>query len=211
MAMSSEIVVTGSRVSRGALQEDLGDLKLYRVPEPVTVASNSQKQVALLDQGSVKVNMVYRHYLQAAVPGEPQPAVRVLTTRNVRSDGLGLPLPAGRVVLFGTTRERPILLGEGFVDDKAVGEEVEIEVGRATSISTSAAILKGEPQGDRDLEFTVSNDHDVPVQYEAVIEEGGVKVSSSSKLTRRDGKPVWAVTIPANGTATLRYRVAVQR
>ena len=36
-----------------AEREDLGDLKLYRIPIPVTVASNSQKQVALLEQPTV--------------------------------------------------------------------------------------------------------------------------------------------------------------
>ena len=56
-----DIVVTGQRVRREMLEsttaitvidtaklEDLGDLKLYRVPFPVTVAANGQKQVALL-------------------------------------------------------------------------------------------------------------------------------------------------------------------
>ena len=55
-----DIIVTGSRHPRArsctrrsaavmiAQQEELGDLKLYRIPEPVTVAAHAQKQVALL-------------------------------------------------------------------------------------------------------------------------------------------------------------------
>ena len=43
-----------------AQQEELGDLKLYRIPEPVTVAARSQKQVALLQRPGVQVRTLYR-------------------------------------------------------------------------------------------------------------------------------------------------------
>ena len=51
------IMVTGSRMSKAAViarEEDLADLKLYRVPEPVTVEAQSQKQIAFLDTDGVK-------------------------------------------------------------------------------------------------------------------------------------------------------------
>ena len=31
--------------------------------------------------------------------------------------------------------------------------------------------------------------------------------SPRSRLRRRNGRPLWSVTVPANGTATLRYRL----
>ena len=39
------------------------------------------------------------------------------------------------------------------------------------------------------------------------IGNDGVRVTSRTRLGRRDGVPLWAVTVPANGSATLRYRV----
>ncbi len=47
-----EVSVTGARVS----QEQLGDLKLYRVPERTTVASHQSKQVRLLDRTAIPVH-----------------------------------------------------------------------------------------------------------------------------------------------------------
>ena len=47
-----DIVVTGSR-ARQATQEELGDLKLYRIQDRVTVASKAQKQVAMLTRAAV--------------------------------------------------------------------------------------------------------------------------------------------------------------
>ena len=61
------IVVTAMR----ARQENLGDLKLYRIPEPVTVAANSQKQVAFLEQPAVRVQLVYRNRIESGDSRDP--------------------------------------------------------------------------------------------------------------------------------------------
>ena len=202
-----EIVVTGTRVSRKALQEELGDLKLYRIPDPVTVASNSQKQVAMLDQPQVKVEMVYRVRISAGDPPPMSGVSRILVTRNRKAEGLGLPLPAGRVVLFGAGRERPLLLGEGYVDDKAVGEDVEIEIGSATGIVAAAKVSEGHSDKERIVDLTVTNDRAQPVRFETEFEGAEEKFRPSTKLARRDGRPLWSVLVPANGSRTLRYRI----
>jgi hypothetical protein len=206
VAMSSEIVVTGSRITRKALQEELGDLKLYRIPDPVTVAANSQKQVAMLEKENVAVEVRYRQRFYAGNPTEASPPVRLLVTRNRASEGLGLPLPAGRLVLFGAGAQRPILLGEGFVDDKAVGEEVEIEIGAPTGILSRTVVPEAGEKGE--FELVVTNDRQVPAIFEAEFEEGEDRIVTREKLSRREGRPLWRVTVPANGTAKLRYRVA---
>ncbi|HST36012.1 MAG TPA: hypothetical protein VLK25_05220, partial [Allosphingosinicella sp.] len=117
-----------------ARQEELGDLKLYRIPEPVTVAARSQKQVAFLVQPGVLIRFAYRHRLDADAVGQVEPPLRLLRTRNRREDGLGLPLPAGTVQLFAEGAGRPILLGEGALGDYAVNEDVEIELGGAIAV-----------------------------------------------------------------------------
>jgi hypothetical protein len=221
-----EIVVTGSRLMMDvpppvmetpmpppppapaimAQQEELGDLKLYRIPERVTVAARSQKQVALLARQGVKVETIYRLDAYAPNPGGLT-VIRMLRTRNTAAAGLGLPLPAGRVVLFGTGRARPLLLGRGSVEDNAVGEDLEIPVGTATSVAAQAVMLFPDGEGGGDWELTVSNAQPVPVTFEAQLAEGGMKLISETALGRRDGRPLWAVTIPANGRAILRYRI----
>ncbi|HEX8381254.1 MAG TPA: hypothetical protein VF619_11985 [Allosphingosinicella sp.] len=190
-----------------AEQEELGDLKLYRIPEPVTVAARSQKQVALLSRQGIAVETIYRVDGYIRNLGS-QIVTRVLTTRNTRQDGLGLPLPAGRLVLFGTGQARPILLGRGFVDDRAVGEAVEIPVGSAASVAAQAVRLSPESGGEEEWELTVSNAQPAPIRFEALLMGGELKVTSATALGNRDGRPLWSVTVPANARASLRYRVA---
>ena len=190
-----------------ARQEDLGDLKLYRIPEPVTVAARSQKQVAFLEQPGVQVRLIYRQRLDPSDTLEPIAATRVLATRNRTAEGLGLPLPAGSVQLFTAAGGRPILIGEGTIDDLAIGEDVEIEIGEAPGVMSRITETRiGDDWSDYLL--SVTNDQAVPVRYEAEFEiEEGQHFRARGRLPRRDGRPLWVVTVPANGSATLRYRV----
>ena len=196
-----DIVVTGSRMAMKAALEVLGDVKLYRLPEPVTVAANSQKQVALFEKPGVKVDLVYRQRVPAG-GDHVSSARRTLVTRNRSEEGLGLPLPGGGLALFAMRDGRPLLIGESTVGDRAVGEDVEIELGETPGVRAVQRQLD-----KRRVELVVTNDSVRPIRYEAEFMTDGVRLKADSRLGRRDGRPLWAVTVPANGRAMLRYTV----
>src|ERR1700733_287041 len=60
-AMRDMVAVTAQKVQ----QEQLGDLKLYRVPERTTLASRQSKQVRLMDQLAIPVTTLYEANLSA--------------------------------------------------------------------------------------------------------------------------------------------------
>jgi hypothetical protein len=218
------IVVTGSRIRQQNLTsvspvtavmstqgEDLGDLKLYRIPEPVTVAANSQKQVALMTRPNVRMDLVYRDYFQPARRGEDdeaesRPASLVLVSRNRTEEGLGLPLPAGSFLLYGERAGRPFMLGEGALGDRAVGDKVEVELAGTPGVTTLVEKVR-ETEAWVEYRLTVTSDRPDPIHFETQFRDVGNEFRPDTRLPRRDGMPLWAVTVPANGTATLRYRI----
>lgn len=205
----SSIVVTGSMIAR---REELGDLKLYRIPEPVTVAANSQKQVAMIEQHDVRVGFLYRQQIDAqSDDDEPQATRRLLVTRNRTAEGLGLPLPGGRVVAFANAGARPILLGEGWIDDRAVGEDVEIPMGESSGVTTRTERLSrasDEANRPEEYQLVVANHQPAPVRFEASFSVDEERVfAPRRRLARRAGRPLWTVMVPANGTVVLRYRL----
>lgn len=204
MEAADAFVVTGARVMK-AQQEELGDLKLYRLPEPVTVAANSQKQVAMLEKPAVRIRSLYRQRFFLGGM-EPRGALRVLTTRNRTADGLGLPLPAGRIVLFAAGYERPVLIGEGHIEDSAVGEDVEIEIAEAPGVFVQQRQISEDEKTNRaEWEVLVTNDRPVPVTFEAELGSPDVEVKSRTRLGKREGLALWTARVPANGRARLRY------
>lgn len=204
-ANNGDIVVTGSLMRR----EELGDLKLYRVPHATTVSAMSQKQVAMIDQSSVPVEVIYRSMINDDDLEDYQGAVRlVLRAQNKKEKGLGLPLPQGPVAVFAPRGDQRLLIGEGAITDKAIGEEVEIELSAATQVT--AAIERGD--GGTDWEghvLTVTNANPYPVRYEAELDvSDSFKLQkTSARMIRRKSRNVWIVTVPANGSARLGYRL----
>jgi hypothetical protein len=216
---SEEIVVTGGRIAavappppppapeRGgddviAEQERLGDVRLYRIPLEVTVAAKSQKQVAFLKQPTVAVETVYR---LVPPPNEFEaPLERVLVTRNDQAKGLGMPLPAGGVALFARHGDRRILIGQGSIDDYTIGEKVEIKLGEASGIRARQTVLYSAAGNQQEL--FVTNDSPEPRAIEIWLPPEA-RGTAGAKLTRRDGGMQWRATVPANGTAQLRYRL----
>jgi hypothetical protein len=193
-----------------AQQEELGDLKLYRIPEPVTVAARSQKQVALLQRDGVQVGIVYRRRLGPFETGAAIPAQRLLVTRNRTGEGLGLPLPAGRLMLFSESDGRRILIGQGTMADHAVGEYVEIPLGPAPGVRTQVTVTSsGKTRSEYTL--TVGNDRSEPVRFEAEIAPGDWRFASGTRLGRRNGMTLWSVGVPANGRMSLRYSLTRPR
>jgi hypothetical protein len=193
-------------VAMQAQQEELGDLKLYRIPEPVTVAARSQKQVALLQQPRVQVRTVYRQRLYPMNQRVSGVANRFFITRNRREDGLGLPLPAGRLVLFDETGGRQLAVGQAVIRDYAVNEDVEIDLGAVPGIVTVQTPTVRSPK-QTDYEVVVTNDRPYPVAYELELIAHPSLVRSETRLGARKSMALWTATVPANGSATLRYSV----
>lgn len=219
--MSESIVVTGARMAaappppppppspeRGgdvmATEERLGDVRLYRVPISVTVAARSQKQIAMIKQPAVKFESVLRLRVH---PGPMDaPLERVLVTRNRRAEGLGLPLPAGKLALFGMREGRRVLLGEGRIDDHTIGEKVEIRVATASGVRASQVHERRGGQGGAGGDFLLTLSNDSPQAQTVEIE---LPLEARARgLTKRDGYMIWRVRVPANGRSQMRYTVA---
>ncbi|MET0365041.1 MAG: hypothetical protein ABW169_10340 [Sphingobium sp.] len=209
MMMSAPVMVTARRNEERlqdvpmtvmiAQQENLGDLKLYRIPEPVTVAANSQKQVALLNRRTVPFAMIYALLVQ---PGQDLAAgwpEIVLRLQNRAKDGLGLPLPAGRIVVVAPRGDRDLRVGEGDVPDTAVGQEANLSIGRSAQVRG----LLTETGKDR-WRYEVSNANPFAVTVEAVLVFGQQPLLGAAKrLPRRNGLPLWSVRVPANSRRSI--------
>lgn len=182
-----------------AQQEDLGDLKLYRVPEPVTVNAKGQKQVAMLANPDVSFEHYYGDSIsQNEIKNSPM-ALR-LRSRNTKDKGLGLPMPQGPVMIFESGARGPLLIGEDDLYDRAVGDKVVMTVGDANDVRLSST-LKSRKKNKESWQIKVSNARNTPVNIEVEIPYAVKgKIKDAPKI---DGVPTWKTTIPANGTAAL--------
>ncbi len=220
----AEVTLSAKKVE----QEQLGDLKLYRVPDRTTVASRQSKQVRLLDRSRIPITRVYGADLAADEDAASAPAHLLLRTMNNTAHQLGLPLPSGRVAVFAARDNAALLLHESNLRDLAVDEEVEIDMGGSpdvqvtserekTSIDPAPAASLPLVPGVLRLRSTkvgavnrvdVSNAGAAEIHFELRLRlpEGGRVVRADHPLATKNGRPIFRLTIPANETVTLRYQ-----
>lgn len=225
---TEDIVVTGSRVMQRMVMpaamaapppppppppapppppEDLGDLKLYRVPERVLVAANQQKQVALLAKAKVPFDRV----LTTGVGPYDQPARPVsieLRMRNEVSGGLGIPLPAGTTSVLVSRGSQRLPVAMGTVADAAVGQRFKLSAGTSPQVMVTSARTTG---GGGTVTLTNANATAVTVEVRISGSFGATFDDFSQAVKQVDGVPTWVASVPANGTATLRYGVREPR
>jgi hypothetical protein len=147
MERGEYIVVTGSRIQEvydapsvvTAEEEDLGDLKLFRVPGRVDVSAKGMKQVAFLNKDAVKARYLYQAGCDAGDlidpdGDEPQAASLLLVTKNEDAKGLGMALPQGAMTLFEPTSRGAQLAASVNLRDYARGQDVELELGESAQV-----------------------------------------------------------------------------
>ncbi|MDB5498005.1 MAG: hypothetical protein JWP28_2036 [Phenylobacterium sp.] len=211
--MIQEVGVTAAK--RQAVLSELGDYKLYTLPEPTTVAARQTKQVAFLDQPAVPFERVYVYRLDpyaAPDPEQPQQAPDVvLRLQNKAKFGLGKPLPSGTVSVMEPGGGGLVLAGQQAVRDTPVGLPLELTIGRAMDIAVAPRVTRDLRDADlhtRSVAVAIANGKPGPILLEfhqPRIGRSFAITSASGKPTPKAGDEVWTLRLRSGERAQLNY------
>lgn len=218
----NEIVVTGSRIR--AVLANLGDYKIYSLPEPTDVNPHQAKQVRFLDQPEVRFERIYTAILEldGYYEGETAPAELLLRLRNETEQGLGVPMPGGGFSLMETHDGVVALAGQSRFIDRAEGAPLELQFGEAMDIHVAYQMMDEDARRDGEIWrrratvlATVSNDKPWPVDVELVPDwsaRRGFRILNQSQrsMVTPSGDTGWRLTVPSNATRSLRFTVQIE-
>jgi hypothetical protein len=211
MMRNEAIVVTATRLDKAmiAREENLGDVKLYRVPEHVTVAAKGLKQVAFLDKGAVTGRLMYQTSCHWEESDSSGPAEMRFETVNDAKHGLGVALPTGGVTFFEPSSRGDLFVGEQQLRDFAAGQDVEISLGDSAQVQAACTRAGGNVvSGWGSLKATVTNANPHPITLRVKLGAPQAWRTSGLSATRlKDGETVTEVTVPANGKRELTWQV----
>lgn len=222
-AAEARIVVTGSRLNPEMLmdssaaimagEEQLGDLKLYRVPVPVDVNAQGLKQVAFLRQEGVRGSLVYEADCNPwNADDQFAPTAITLETVNDEARGLGMALPSGTVSIFERGPDGELLVGEEVIRDYASGQDVAIALGESSQVLALCRTIdednpfKGKARWvEFEARVTNANPTSAPVRLN--IGSPGQWQFQNVRERVKDGQRIIEFDVPANGTRDVRWRV----
>lgn len=216
------------------VNEAIGDVHVYTLPERVTFVPGVQTAVPLFDPTPARA--VRRLTLSGSLPfyggiGQQSDERAIPVGVSYRMERrLGTPfgdlaLPAGIMGVFDLDKGgRVQLVGQGRISHTAPGEELNVNTGTAfdvtamrvqTDYSTSRTGGNNQPVSTiamASYRVTLANAKDSAVVVEVREDRGGdwsVVTSSVPPEKRSSTRAVFTVTVPAKGTAMLTYRVRV--
>jgi len=224
------IIVTGSRLEAvfespsvvTAEEEDIGDLKLFRVPERVDVSAKGMKQVAFLNKDAVKARYLYQagncdpwDWIEEedAEDEDFVAATLLLVTKNEEKKGLGIALPQGAMTLYEPTSRGPQLAAQVNLRDYARGQDIELELGTSAQVFVrcGGATDKGSPKDARQwtpmrARITNANPHPITLRLQVgYAGEYDIRFPGR-KVEVKNGYQTVELTVPANQTQSFDWK-----
>jgi hypothetical protein len=206
---------------------------LYTLGRPTSLPDNSTKQIELFPAASgvrCERTLVYQGgaaYMHGAEPLlERHPGITgnrkvdaFLGFRNERDNGLGVPLPAGRVRVskLDTADGSLEFIGEDRIDHTPRNESVLLKLGSAFDVvgerrQTDFRLDTGRKQMSEDFEIRIRNRKNVPVRVtvKEILHRWSTwrVVSATHSWTREDARTLqFPVEVAADQEAVIRYSV----
>ncbi len=226
----AEMAVKSMAPAPKMAEESLFEYHLYTLDRPTTLAVNQTKQVALLSASGVPVRKEYllqgqNYYYSGSYGdlGEKQKVGVFVEFDNKESSHLGMPLPKGILRVYKRDSEgRAQFVGEDNVDHTPKNELVRLKLGEAFDVTAKRKQTDYKSLGrqgkfgfvhESAFEVVLKNAKKEPVTVSLLEPMPGdwEVLQSSHPLTKETaGTARFKVTVPAEGSATLTYRVRVK-
>ncbi|MCB5189876.1 DUF4139 domain-containing protein [Methylobacillus arboreus] len=211
-------------------EESLLEYHLYSLDRPTTLAENQTKQVALLSAQAVPVRkeLVLRgaNYYYQSNQGDLGQKLKVgvfIEFDNKESAKLGQPLPKGILRVYKKDSQgNAQFVGEDNIDHTAKNETVRLKLGDAFDVTADKKQTdfkklpnpaKGNSQFESAYEIVLKNAKNQPVKVNVIEPIPGdwkILAQSHSSAKSSSNTASWQITIPAESSITLTYRVQVK-
>ena len=199
--------------------ERIGDNYIYPLPGRTTLATKQTKQISFVDADAIKSRKVYEFYPQGFQTIEnPKSVDSRIAFSNSTAGGLGEALPKGTVRVYSKDkRDKSQFVGESEIGHMAAGSDISMKIGEAFDVTVKSTKVKetkvSRYVADTEMKYEVRNakpeattvyiHHNFPGWFMkwTILEE------NISSKDRDAYSKVWAVKVPANGSADLTFKI----
>ena len=223
-----------SEAAPGFEEKAFFEYHLYTLGRPTTLPDNSTKQIELFEAArGVAADKIMVYQGQAGIGGfyggplvdrsygtQSNRKVNVyLRFKNDEKNGLGIPLPSGRIRVSQIDPDDGSLefIGEDVIDHTPKNEELLVELGNAFDVVGGRTQIDFRTDSARkwmeeEIEITLRNHKEESV--EVIVKENLFRwtnweiVKTTHDFEKQNARTIhFPVTIPADGEVTVRYRV----
>lgn len=211
-------------------EESLMEYHLYTLDRPTTIAENQTKQVALLTAAGVpaRKELLLRgaNYYYGSSYGDLGQKMKVavfVEFDNKEASHLGMPLPKGVIRVYKKDgADNAQFVGEDRIDHTPKNEKVRVKLGESFDVTADKKQTdfkrlpnpaKGNAMFESAFEVVLKNAKKEPVVVkvqEPIPGDWKMLAESQKHSKAASNTALWVVTVPAESSAKLSYRVQVR-
>lgn len=210
--------------AEGFREEAFFEYHLYTLERPTDIRDNETKQVSLLSASGVKAKKLFIYDPEGGRwwwygGGDRSKAVNViLEIVNSADQGLGMPLPKGKVRVYKADSEGSLqFIGEDLIEHTPKDEKIRLYVGDAFDVVGERTVTRQEEIApdvyERDVTVSIRNHKDTPITVTAVEHLWGTwtVTRKSHEFTQKDAYTIeFPVEVPADGETKVTYTARIK-
>jgi hypothetical protein len=193
-------------------EEDLFEYHMYTLSRPTSLNNNQSKMIQLIPTAEAKIQKLFSYNYQK----DREKVTVQIIANNDKKNGLGIPLPQGRVRIYKKHGADLELIGEAQIKHIAKNEQIKLEVGKAFDIAANRTILERKKLAQTSehlkIEVTLRNHKDENVQIlvtEPILSNRTYELLNSNFPVRnKDAKQIeFLIPVESQGVVNLQYEI----
>ena len=184
---------------------------LYKVERPTDIKNNETKQISLFETSNIPVEKKY-YYRAYGSNVESGKALVVVQFENKEKNGLGIPLPKGKVRVYKNDGENVEFIGEDWIDHTPKNDELKLKIGQAFDIRIKETQTENRRIADKTYKvaykITVLNskEEDIVLNVEAQLPRNWDELESSLEYEKKNSNTVvFKVPVKAGSKDSFTY------
>ncbi len=196
-------------------EKEFFEYHIYDLQRPTTIANNETKQISLFNAEDVKAEkkFFYRSGNYYGSSGKGKVSV-IVEFNNSKDDGLGVPMPKGKVRVYKSDGDAVEFIGEDLVDHTPRKEDIKLKIGEAFDIVVEEKQTENRKISDRvyerawEIEFKNRKNESVVIDVEKALGFGWTVLSSSHEFEKKDAQNItFKVPVSADDETVLKLKV----
>jgi hypothetical protein len=187
---------------------------LYDLQRPTTLAQNETKQISLFETPGIKITKKY-YYGSGYYYGNNSGKVAVIVEfNNTKENGLGIPLPKGKIRIYKTDGESNEFIGEDLIDHTPNKEKIKLKIGNAFDVLAEESQTDHKKISNKVYEdtyqITLKNrkQEDITIEVERNLGLNWEIINSSLKYSKKNAQTiVFEVPVQKDSETKLTYTV----
>ena len=187
---------------------------IYDLQRATTLAQNETKQISLFETPGIKITKKY-YYGSGYYYGNNSGKVAVIVEfDNTKDNGLGIPLPKGKIRIYKTDGESNEFIGEDLIDHTPNKERIKLKIGNAFDVLAEESQTDHKKISNKVYEDTYQinlknrKQEDITIEVERNLGLNWEIINSSLKYAKKNAQTIiFEVPVQKDSETKLTYTV----